>query len=142
MIKRLTKKDKISFYDYCLKENKFQDLFILKNNQKRVLKNINDITYVFGRIYKHDYVAYIAENQEVLGILLLFIDNEKCYLSLKTNNLKTANHLFKVFFWNNDYKELHMIIPEKNRLKYVAQTYKFRITKREDENLYLTYKRD
>lgn len=142
MIKRLTKKDKISFYDYCLKENKFQDLFILKDNEQKVLKDINDIKYVFGRIYKHEYLAYISEDKEVLGILLLFRNDKKWYISLKTNNLKTANHLFNIFFWNNNYKELHMIIPENNRLKYVAKTYKFRIRKRENNLLYLTYKRD
>lgn len=138
MIRKLNKKDFLTFQQFCFINKK---LFIVQNDQKVFLDNEKLIKYTFNKILKSNFEGYIIDNKDCDGILLISFDYGNYHLSFDAKNLKSVNHLLKYLFWNSRIKKYNIFVNEKDRLRYVAKTYHFNYFSKNKDELHLVCKR-
>lgn len=118
MIRKLNKKDKISFIDYCSN------------------LTLNEATYKFNYLIKKNCISYVIDNGQIEGILYIEkIDNKK-FLQLIVPNTKIIYYLLKNLFWNHN---LELFWEINNNLYVGNLTNKFKffqVEKKENSIIY------
>ena len=102
MIRPIKKKDELNFIYFCKLEDKYQDFYITKENQRYFLTDDNIAKEVFNRCYKESDICYISEEGNTInGILLIIGYAEKAnrkYVKILAENQKIADNLLKDIF--------------------------------------------
>ena len=80
MIERIKSKQYLSFFDFCMR--------------KKYLTDKKEIDLLFKKIIKHNIPCYV--DSEWRGFVLCY----KKHLFLVVDNMKIAQNLLNVFFWN------------------------------------------
>ena len=108
MIKRLNKKDRINFLDYCshFGTNLFEDC------------SFKSLELEFKILSQNKLCLIDEERGEIRGLLFIKKIENKNYLKATYKNPKILDRLLNVLFWNfkedlifklNDYKVVHVI---------------------------------
>jgi hypothetical protein len=81
MIRKITPKDKMNFFDFCI-------------NQK-----IQNEKVLFNQCLKWGYESYIDDTRGLSGLLLVKKIDKKTNIIIYFNSLKSAKNLLKKYFW-------------------------------------------
>ncbi|MHA2012783.1 MAG: hypothetical protein ACTSWG_10490 [Candidatus Helarchaeota archaeon] len=140
MIRRVTAKDRISFFDYLTKKTEFDNLFIVKDNKLKYFETQAFQKYVFNKCIKENFELYLYDDVEIKGVILVSEDYNNYYVSIKANSFPIVNHLLQVLLWNYN-KKLILILPKENKFKYLPKKHKFYYNGKDNDNIFFVRKK-
>lgn len=114
MLRQLKLKDKSTFFIFADNHNIDRKLF-----------------FDFIKLRK---LAFISEETDLIDGLI-FVDGN---LKIVSDSSKIANNLLKIFFWTWK-KQISTKVNENNKLVYTLKSNGFKILRKEDSNLILSY---
>lgn len=128
MIRHLKIKDKITFLDYCTKEDPYEDFYITKDNKRLFLKDTKVASMIFRNVLKKCDKCLIDEEQGIIrGILLIvgYSDNaHRKYVKVLADSINIMHRLFKVLVWDSK-DEIFIKVKRDHNIIRVAKKYKF-----------------
>lgn len=141
MIRQIKAKDKKKFIYYCQKQDKYNDFYITKNNNRLFLNDSKHATLCVNQALKKGNKIFIAEeNNEIIGVMLILGYADKMprkYLQILSDNDKVTKNLLKYLFWTIDL-DVYIKIKSNNPLKRILEKNYFeKIVTRDNEVLYI-----
>lgn len=118
MIRKLNKKDKLTFFDFAIN------------------KKIN--IYDFKKFVTQEKMAFVSDIGTKFNGIVYIEKRDKRFVNLITNSKKVANQLLKVLFWNCN-QELFAEIYEKDKTGFILKENGFRIIDKKNDIFILNY---
>ena len=139
MIKRLTHKNAIDMYEFCLRcQDKYEDWYITKNKTRLMIKDLK----LIENLLKTQEV-YAIEEKEIKALLLILKEkNYRTYIKVLAEKNDDIYSLFKWLNWNIN-QELYLKVKKVNPISKISQKFFFNfIGDRGSEILLAKHKRE
>ena len=121
MIKRLTHKNAIDMYEFCLRcQDKYEDWYITKNKTRLMIKDLK----LIENLLKTQEV-YAIEEKEIKALLLILKEkNFRTYIKILSEKSDYVYDLMKYLNWNYNC-ELFIKCKKTNPLSKISQKFFF-----------------
>ncbi len=139
MIKRLTHKNAIDMYEFCLRcPDKYEDWYITKNKTRLMIKDLK----LIENLLKTQEI-YAIEEKEIKALLLILKEkNFRTYIKILSEKSDYVYDLMKYLNWNVN-QELFIKCKKLNLLSKISQKFFFNfIGDRGSEILLVKHKKE
>jgi len=131
MIRTLTSKDFLKFFEFCTNSNNdsFADFYITKDNERKFISDPKVAKKVFSSALKHGDKCYLLETDGIIrGIFLIvgYADKfNRKYIKVIAENEQALDDLFKGVSWQVN-TDLWLKVKKENPVAIIAKRWGFR----------------